>query len=80
MTMADWAIRLDKFLLADDQKLLQDAGRISAQIAKEKAETEFEKYRITQDQVFQSDFDRFELLESELLGEISSSGNQQPNP
>jgi len=63
MTMQDWANRLDKFLLADDRDLLQNAGKISAKIAKDKAESEFEKYRLKQDQIYTSDFDRFLLLE-----------------
>ena len=58
MTMEDWAKRLDRFLEADDRSLLQDSGEISAQIAKEFAESEFEKYRIIQDRLFESDFDR----------------------
>jgi hypothetical protein len=58
MTMEDWAKRLDTFLSADDRDILQDAGKISAQMAKEFAESEFEKYRITQDRLFESDFDR----------------------
>jgi hypothetical protein len=58
MTMEDWAKRLDRFLEADDRSILQDSGKISAQIAKEFAESEFEKYRIIQDHLFKSDFDR----------------------
>lgn len=58
MTMEDWAKRIDKFLLADDRDVLRDAGRITMEIAKEHAESEFEKYRITQDQLFESDFDK----------------------
>ena len=54
----DWARHLDRILQADDRELLQDAGRISAEIAKEHAENEFEKYRVTQDRLFKSDFDR----------------------
>jgi len=61
MTMEDWSKRIDKFLLADDRDILKDAGKISMAIAKEHAETEFEKYRIAQDRLFESDFDR--LLE-----------------
>ena len=49
MTMEDWAKRLDLFLMADDREVLQDAGKITAEIAKAKAETEFEKYRVIQD-------------------------------
>lgn len=63
MTMADWEIRLNGFLQLWDRDILQDAGRISAELAKAKAETEFEKYRIIQDQLYQSDFDRFLQLE-----------------
>nr|MDA3886590.1 RhuM family protein [Candidatus Delongbacteria bacterium] len=58
MTMQDWSKRLDLFLEYDDRAVLKDAGKISSQIAKEKAETEFEKYRIVQDQLFVSDFDK----------------------
>ena len=59
MTMEDWAGRIDKFLLADDRDILENAGKISAEIAKEKAETEFEMYRVIQDKTFKSDFDLF---------------------
>ncbi|MDD2401279.1 MAG: virulence RhuM family protein [Clostridia bacterium] len=58
LTMEDWANRIDKFLLSDDRDILQNAGKISMEIAKDKAETEFEKYRITQDSLFESDFDK----------------------
>ncbi|MCL2460024.1 MAG: virulence RhuM family protein [Euryarchaeota archaeon] len=63
MTMADWANRLDIFLSADDRDVLRDAGKITMEIAKEHAESEFEKYRVIQDRLFQSDFDRFVELE-----------------
>ena len=64
MTMADWASHLDRILIADDMELLRDAGRISAEIAREYAENEFEKYRVIQDRLFKSDFDRqMELFE-----------------
>ncbi len=58
MTMEDWSKRLDLFLEYDDREVLLDAGKITAEIAKDKAETEFEKYRIVQDRLFESDFDR----------------------
>lgn len=58
MTMQDWATRIDQFLTFDEREILQDGGKISAEIAKEKAETEFEKYRIIQDRLFESDFDK----------------------
>ena len=64
MTMEDWSKRLDLFLMADDREVLQDAGKITAEIAKTKAETEFEKYRVVQDRLFMSDYDRY-LLELE---------------
>ena len=58
MTMEDWSKRLDIFLEAFDRQILQDSGRVSAEIAKTHAESEFEKYRIVQDRLFESDFDR----------------------
>ena len=64
MTMEDWAKRLDLFLMADDREVLQDAGKITVEIAKVKAETEFEKYRVIQDRLFMSDFDKY-ILELE---------------
>ena len=57
MTMEDWAKRLDKFLEADERDILQDSGKVTALFAKEFAESEFEKYRIVQDRLFESDFD-----------------------
>ena len=61
MTMQDWAERINKFLLADDRDILENAGKISMEIAKEHAETEYEKYRIVQDRLFNSDFDKMIL-------------------
>lgn len=63
MTMDDWAKRLDIFLSADERQVLEDAGSISAEIAREHAEGEFEKYRVIQDRLFRSDFDTFAALE-----------------
>ena len=65
MTMEDWAKRLDIYLQADDLEVLKDAGKISAQLAKMHAETEFEKYRVVQDRLYQSDFDRYLAENSE---------------
>ena len=59
MTMEDWSTRIDKYLLADDLDVLKDAGKISHEIAVDKALSEFEKYRVTQDRIFESDFDKF---------------------
>ncbi len=64
MTMEDWSRRLDLFLMADDREILQDSGKITAEIAKEKAESEYEKYRVVQDRLFMSDYDKY-LLEIE---------------
>jgi hypothetical protein len=58
MTMQDWETRLNRFIAATDREVLQDAGKVSAEIAKAHAESEFEKYRIVQDRLFESDFDR----------------------
>jgi hypothetical protein len=58
MTMADWEDRLGGFLKLWDRDILQDAGKVSAELAKAHAESEFEKYRIVQDRLFESDFDR----------------------
>ncbi len=57
MTMEDWSKRLDLFLEFDDREILKDKGKITAKIAKEFAESEFEKYRIIQDRLYSSDFD-----------------------
>jgi hypothetical protein len=65
MTMADWEERLNGFLRLWDREVLQDAGKISAELAKMHAESEFEKYRIVQDRLYQSDFDRM------MLGELT---------
>lgn len=75
MTMEDWAKRLDIFLTADDRAILTDAGSITAEIAKAHAETEFEKYRIIQDRLYESDFDRFIALEGET--ERLQTGDQE---
>ena len=59
MTMSDWETRLNGFLTLWDRAVLQDSGKISAELAKLHAETEFEKYRIIQDRLYKSDFDQF---------------------
>lgn len=64
MTMQDWEQRLNGFLTMLDHKILQDNGKVSAELAKQHAETEFEKYRVIQDKLYQSDFDRFLELEN----------------
>lgn len=63
MTMEDWETRLNGFLVLWNPDVLKDAGKVSAELAKAHAESEFEKYRIVQDRLYQSDFDRFLQLE-----------------
>jgi len=63
MTMEDWEKRLNGFLELWDSEILQDAGKVTAALAKKHAESEFEKYRIIQDKLYKSDFDKFLELE-----------------
>ena len=72
MTMQDWEARLNRFIEATDREVLQDAGKVTAEIAKAHAESEFEKYRIVQDRLFESDFDR-------LLKKTESGGPANKN-
>ncbi|MFV0520602.1 MAG: virulence RhuM family protein [Lachnospirales bacterium] len=67
LTMLDWEERLNNFIIMFEYGLLKDAGKVSAEIAKLHAETEFEKYKVIQDKLFMSDYDRFmlELLDKE---------------
>ena len=58
MTLQDWETRLNRFIAATDREILQDAGNVTSEIANAHAESEFEKYRIVQDRLFESDFDR----------------------
>lgn len=67
MTMTDWETRLNGFLTFMDYEVLKDAGKISAEMAKLHAETEFEKYRVIQDKLYISDFDRFLQLEQHAI-------------
>lgn len=69
MTMEDWAKRLDMFLEFDDREILQDSGKISAKLAQTHAESEFEKYRVIQDRLFESDFDK-------AIKELGSSNSE----
>lgn len=67
MTMQDWETRLNGFIQATDRAVLQDAGKVTAEIAKAHAEAEFEKYRIVQDKLFESDFDKqLKLIEQKI--------------
>ena len=65
MTMQDWSQRLNRFLEFNEHEILHDTGRVTHEIAKAFAESEFEKYRIVQDRLFESDCDRFLALEEE---------------
>lgn len=67
MTMEDWAKRLDVFLQFNEEEILHDSGNVSAEVAKSFAESEFEKYRVIQDRLFESDFDK--LLSSAAAGD-----------
>ena len=58
MTMEDWIEKLDGFLEFNDYEILQDAGKVSAKVAKKLAEEEYEKFRPIQDKAFESDFDK----------------------
>lgn len=73
MSMEDWAKRLDGFLEFNGNELLTGAGKVSAEQAKLHAETEFEKYRIIQDKLFMSDFDRYMLELSEAASDTDST-------
>ena len=70
MTMEDWSKRMDIILEASGDAILDDAGQISAEYAKNFAESEFEKYRVIQDKLFESDFDRFNQNLLEFPDEI----------
>lgn len=65
MTMEDWASRLNAFLQFNEYEILNNSGKVTAEIAKAFAESEFEKYRIVQDRLFESDFERL-LKESKV--------------
>ncbi len=77
MTMQDWSEKLNSFLTFMDYEVLQDAGKVSAEIAKLHAETEFEKYRIIQDKLYVSDFDRFMELEEKTSLTTKQEGNEE---
>ena len=68
MTMQDWETRLNRFIEATDRVVLPDAGKVTAEIARAHAESEFEKYRIVQDRLFESDFDRVLKLAGQAGG------------
>ena len=75
MTMQDWETRLNRFIAATDREILQVPGKVTAEIARAHAESEFEKYRIVQDRLFESDFDRM-LKEIESLQKPKERGDE----
>ena len=76
MTMEDWATRLDKFLEFDERNVLKNAGSIGANPAREHAASEFEKYRIVQDLLFESDFDKeTKAVEQQITKKKHGSGD-----
>jgi hypothetical protein len=76
MTMQDWEIRLNRFIEATDRKILQDAGKVTAEIALAHAESEFEKYRIVQDRLYVSDFDA-EVLQIETVKKLPAQKKKE---
>lgn len=75
ITMQDWETRLNRFLAATDREILQDAGKVTAEIAKAHAESEFEKYRIVQDRLFESDFDRVVKQIAQRVKAVPNAGD-----
>ncbi len=75
MTMEDWAKRLDVFLEFNEEDVLKDKGKVTAEIAKSFAESEFEKYRVIQDNLYQSDFDR--LMQTTEAVRLSMDDNEK---
>lgn len=79
LSMQDWESRLNRFIEMFEYGLLKDAGKVSAEIAKLHAETEFEKYRVIQDKLFLSDYDRYLLeLESQAASDLKEKSESQP--
>ena len=79
LTMQDWESRLNRFIEMFEYGLLKDSGKVSAEIAKLHAETEFEKYRVIQDRLFLSDYDRYLLeLEAQAASDLKEKSENQP--
>lgn len=76
MYMKDWVMRLDAFLKLNEEDILQDKGKVSAEIAKSFAEREFDKYQDNQNRIYQSDFDRL-LIEAEGVGKENGNGKEE---
>jgi len=81
MTMQDWETRLNRFLAATDRAVLKDAGKVTAEIARAHAESEFEKYHIVQDRLFESDFDRVVVETTRLAsGPTKAAARKEKKP
>lgn len=76
MTMEDWTKKLDAFLQFNEREILHDSGKVTAEIAKTFAETEFEKYRVIQDRMFESDFDKFIIDTTECTIDARSEDDE----
>jgi len=76
MTMQDWEVRLNRFIEATDRDVLQDAGKVTAEIARAHAETEFEKYRFAQDRLYRSDFDEIVNKLSATIDSKEATGGE----
>ena len=80
MTMQDWAKKLNAFLQFNERDLLEHPGKVSAEVAKAFAESEFEKYRVVQDRLFESDFDQMikQLPEKNTHAETRRTRSKKP--
>ena len=76
MTIEDWSKRLDIFLEFDDREVLKHPGKITSEIAKQFAESEFEKYRVIQDRLFESDFDKL-LGKTEQIEDVDKKDGRE---
>ena len=76
MTMEDWATRLDAFLEFNDRKILHDKGKVSKRAASQFARSDFEKYRVTQDLLYRSDFDQFGDAMKEVTADVAEGGSE----
>lgn len=77
MTMEDWSQKLDAFLVFNERETLSDSGKISAKIAKQFAENEFEKYRVIQDRTYKSDFDKDLTNQLEIINKSICKKNNE---
>ena len=76
MTMQDWAVRLNRFLEFNEHEILHDNGKVTHEIAKAFAESEFEKFRIIQDRLYQSDFDKYAEIEDSYFEKLKKKAKE----